>query len=251
MRPLETKTDTVLVETTMNKPTKNDGAVRSLCVGIIMDGNRRWAKEQGLSSLQGHAAGYAKAKEIIQYGFSQGVETFILYVFSTENWNRSKEEVGYLMDLLGGAFMHELEVLVREGVRITFIGDLSRLPENIRASAKKLEEESAQASQNKTLCLAISYGGRAELVAAVNMLLKEGKEEIQEQDLRAALWSANVPDPDLIIRTGGEERLSNFLPWQSVYSELFFTDTKWPAFTTEEFDSILVEFSTRERRRGK
>lgn len=220
------------------------------CVGFIMDGNRRWAKERRVPSLEGHAAGLTKAKEIVRHAFFRGVETAVLYAFSTENWNRSKEEVGYLMDLFATALMRDIEELSREGIRVRFIGDLARLPERIRLSMEHIERTSA-GHRGKTFIIAISYGGRAELVAAMNRLLAQGASTVQEEDIAAALWSADMPDPDIIIRTGGEKRLSNFLPWQSVYSELFFTDTKWPAFTKEEFDSILEEFSARERRRGK
>ena len=221
------------------------------CVGIIMDGNRRWAKEQGLPGVGGHAAGLTKVKEMVRCAFSQGVETVILYAFSTENWNRSKEEVGYLMNLFEGALMRELAELSKENVRVRFIGDLTHLSEKLRTSIKKVEEETAHPDAQKTLVLAISYGGRAEILSAVNKLLNEGKKDVREDELNRALWTSDIPEPDLIIRTGGEKRLSNFLTWQSVYSELFFTDTKWPAFTKEEFADILREFSTRERRRGK
>ncbi|MFA6414709.1 MAG: polyprenyl diphosphate synthase [Candidatus Paceibacterota bacterium] len=229
----------------------NETASAPACVGIIMDGNRRWAKERGLPKMDGHAAGLEKAKEIIRHAFTQDVGTVVLYAFSTENWNRTPEEVGYLMELFGGALMRDLDELAREGIRVRFVGDLARLPEKLYVSAKELEEGSASATSGKTLAVALSYGGRAEILAAVNRLLAEGKQEIKEEDMNAALWSVGMQDPDLIIRTGGEKRLSGFLPWQSVYSELFFTDTLWPAFTKEEFDTILAEFAQRERRRGK
>lgn len=221
------------------------------CIGIIMDGNRRWAKARGLQSLKGHTAGLEKTKEIVRHAFSRGVGTLILYAFSTENWNRSPDEVGYLMNLFGGVLLRELDELSRGGVHVRFIGDLSRLPDTLRASAEKLEKGSSRGDSNKKLFIALSYGGRAEILAAANRLLAEGKKEVREEEVRAALWSAGMPDPDIIIRTGGEKRLSNFLPWQSVYSELFFSDSLWPDFTKEEFDSMLTEFGTRERRRGE
>lgn len=230
---------------------KADDVSRATCIGIIVDGNRRWAKEHGLLSFEGHAAGLAKAKEIVPHAFSRGVETIILYAFSTENWNRSQEEIEYLMHLFGGALIRELEEFSRENTRIRFIGDLARLPEKLRTSIKKVEEETSSFDSKKTLVLAISYGGRTEILSAVNQLLNEGKKNVREEDISEAVWGAGIQDPDLIIRTGGEKRLSNFLPWQSVYSELFFTDTKWPDFKKEEFDTILAEFSIRERRHGK
>lgn len=235
----------------MDKRRAIAGDSHAICVGIIMDGNRRWARMHGLQSLKGHTAGREKAKEIVRHAFSRGVGTIILYAFSTENWNRSPEEVGYLMTLFGEALMREFDELSREGIQIRFIGDLSRLPDSLRAAAEKLEKESSCADSNKKLFIALSYGGRAEILAATNRLLAEGKKDVREEEMCAALWSADMPDPDLIIRTGGKKRLSNFLPWQSVYSELFFSDSLWPDFMKEEFDSMLAEFSLRERRHGK
>ncbi len=220
------------------------------CIGIIMDGNRRWAKAKGLPTLEGHTAGFAKAKEIVQHAFDRGVQTVVVYAFSTENWNRAVEEVGYLMDLFAKALERELAELARGGVRVHFIGDLSLLPEKLRSAVGKFEKECAQNARGKTLGVALSYGGRAEIVAATNTLLHAGKEEVNKEDVIAALWSADVPEFDLIVRTGGARRLSNFFPWQSAYSELFFSDTYWPDFTTSELDTILAEFAERERRHG-
>lgn len=220
------------------------------CVGIIMDGNRRWAMAHKLQGLKGHTAGLEKAKEVTRHAFSRGIKTVILYAFSTENWNRPNEEVGYLMKLFDVVLMRELKRLSQKGIRVRFIGDLSRLPEKLRISARKLEKESLYTDSVKMLVIAISYGGRSEILAALNQLLSEGKTKAQEKEVCAALWTAGIPDPDIIIRTGGEKRLSNFLPWQSIYSELFFSDSLWPDFTKEEFDSIISEFSSRERRHG-
>ncbi len=221
------------------------------CIGIIMDGNRRWAKARGLPTLEGHTVGFAKAKEIVRHAFDRGVGTVIVYAFSTENWKRAADEVGYLMNLFANALTNEFSDLVNEGVRITFLGDLSRLPSGLAAAARKLETESARNGSGKTIGIALSYGGRAEIVAGVNALITSGKKEVTEADVSAALWSAGLPDPDIIIRTSGEQRLSGFLPWQSVYSELFFTDSYWPDFSTAEFDAILESFASRERRNGK
>ncbi len=218
-------------------------------MGIIMDGNRRWAKTRRLHGFEGHTAGLKKAKEIARHAFSQGVGTVILYAFSTENWNRPHEEIGYLMNLFETVLIRELDEISQEGIRVRFIGDLARFPDTLRISANKLEESSC-ANSGKTLVIALSYGGRAEILAAVNRLLAAEKREAREEEVRAALWSADIPDPDIVIRTGGEKRLSNFLPWQSVYSELFFSDSLWPDFTKEEFDSVLSEFTLRERRHG-
>lgn len=220
------------------------------CVGIIMDGNRRWAREQGLSTYEGHKKGFDKLKEVVEWAREANIKHLVMYAFSTENWNRSEEEVGYLMGIFQQILEHEVKKMVERRVRVRFVGDLSRFNTNLQKLMSDTEAKSA-AEYDITLHLAMSYGGRAEIVAAANLFLKEGATSVSEEDFEKKLWSKDMPDPDLIVRTGGEKRLSNFLPWQSIYSELFFTDTKWPAFSREEFHSILEEFSTRERRRGK
>lgn len=223
---------------------------QAACVGIIMDGNRRWAKENGLSPYEGHSEGYKKLKEAVRWAREASIPHVVIYAFSTENWQRSEEEVGYLMRIFRSILENEVKKMIEDRVRVRFIGDLSRFSEDIRNMMRDMETETAE-TYDITLHLAMSYGGRTEILSAVNALLKEGAGPVSEEVFSKKLWSHPMPDPDLIIRTGGEKRLSNFLPWQSVYSELFFTDTKWPAFTKEEFDAILAEFSTRERRRGK
>ena len=221
------------------------------CVGIIMDGNRRWAKERGLPTFEGHRAGLTNVKTIIRHAIiDRGVDTVILYAFSTENWNRSKEEVEYLMSLFSWAFEHEFAELNKDGIRLRFIGQIERLSENLQRIAREAEEKTAKNTRG-TLAVAISYGGRPEILAAANRLLADKAATVDETSFRKAMWSADLPDPDLIIRTSGEQRLSNFLTWESVYSELFFTKTYWPAFSKDEFDSVLVEFAERERRHGK
>ncbi|MBA3789200.1 di-trans,poly-cis-decaprenylcistransferase [Patescibacteria group bacterium] len=219
-------------------------------IGIIIDGNRRWAKEHNLPSLEGHRKGYEKILETMEWARAASVKEVIIYAFSTENWNRSEEEVGYLMKLFEYAFDTGMQDLITQDVRIRFIGERARLPENI---LKKMDEVAEQTKEGKngTVAFALSYGGRAEILSAVNALLVKGREVVTEEEFREVMWSSGLADPDLIIRTGGEKRLSNFLTWQSVYSELFFTDTKWPAFTKEEFNSILADFALRERRLGK
>lgn len=214
-----------------------------------MDGNRRWAREQGLPSVEGHRAGAEKLYDVAEWAYDAGVKELTLYTFSTENWQRSEEEVSYLMQLLEHFFSSELDRLIERGARIRIIGDRSRAPERTQQILQEAEEKTKNGTKG-TLIFAFSYGGRAEILAAVNKVLAEGTKEVSEEEFSRALWSAGLSDPDLIIRTGGERRLSGFLTWQSVYSELFFTDTKWPALTKEEFLSILEEFGSRERRRG-
>lgn len=218
------------------------------CIGIIMDGNRRWAKAKGLPTFEGHRRGYEKLKETMRWAKTAGVPYVIVYGFSTENWNRSKEEVSYLMGLIRLGLTGELEVFKKEGIRVRCIGDLSRFSRDLQKLMKKAEQETADLP-GPTLVLALSYGGRAEILAAATAVARGGK--ITEQLFSDCLWTRGIPDPDLIIRTSGEMRLSGFLSWQAVYSELFFTKTFWPDFGEEEFKSIIEEFSKRKRNFGK
>lgn len=222
---------------------------RPRSIGVIMDGNRRWAKEQGLSTLEGHKAGLEKIKELMRWAKDAELEEVILYAFSLENWNRSTEEVEYLMALFEHAFGSWIDEVIAEGVRVRFVGDRTRASEKLQQLMANIEEQSRNGT--RTLTIAFSYGGRQEILAAVNALLQEGKTQVSEEEFRNAMWSAGSIDPDLIIRTSGEQRLSNFLPWQSVYSELFFISTKWPALSREEFFSILDAYASRVRRMGK
>lgn len=220
------------------------------CVGIIMDGNRRWARAHGKPSLEGHNEGYKKLQEIVGWARDKGIKHVVAYAFSTENWQRSEEEVGHLMNLFRSVLANETQKMIDERVSVRFLGDRSRLPEDIQKGMEKIESATVENS-DITLYLAISYGGRIEILSAVNTLLSEKATAVTEDDFSKKLWSHPMPDPDLIIRTGGERRLSNFLPWQTVYSELFFVDTWWPDFSKEEFERILDEFHSRERRMGK
>ncbi|MCI0565591.1 polyprenyl diphosphate synthase [bacterium] len=219
------------------------------CIGIIMDGNRRWAKERGRPSFEGHAAGYEKLKETVLWAKEAGISYMVAYVFSTENWKRTEEEVSYLMDLIR-RMADDLAAEARKNeMKVRFIGTKERLALDIQKKIDEVEEKTREFSRFE-LVIALSYGGREEILSAVRALLREKREDANEEAFSRALWTASIPDPDLIIRTGGEKRLSGFLPWQTVYSELFFVDTYWPAFTKNDFLEILKEFSTRERRRG-
>ncbi len=220
-------------------------------IGVILDGNRRWAKDQGRSSLEGHTEGAERVKDLARWSRDIGVSTVYVYAFSSENWNRAAEEVSHLMKLLA-RFLSEgfVEEIIAEDGKIVFLGDRSRIAPTL---IKEMESAELRTKDGKggTIVICFSYGGRAEILAATNQLIRAGKEISSEEDFKAAMWGAALPDPDLIIRTSGEQRLSGFLTWQSVYSELFFTDTKWPAFSKKEFLSIIEEFGNRERRRGK
>lgn len=213
------------------------------CVGFIMDGNRRWATEQGLVTLEGHVAGKDKFFEMVKAVSALGIPHAVFYAFSTENWQRSEVEVVYLIDL----FSEALKVIESVGVKI--IGRRSDFNLDLQKSMAELEEKTCQYTKT-TIWIALSYGGRAEIISAVNQAVTLGS-SVTEETFNQLLYTAQMPDPDLIIRTGGEVRLSNFLPWQSVYSELFFTDTYWPAFTKDEFQRILAQYGDRQRRRGK
>jgi len=218
------------------------------CVGFIMDGNRRFAKEKGQTELEGHQAGKEKFLEVAEWVANKKIPHAVFYAFSTENWKREKEEVEHLMFL----FREVLEYFKKEAdkrkVNIRIVGRQEDLPEDIQEGIEVLEKEDLR--HDTTIWVAISYGGRAEILSAINKAVSEGK-SVDEEQFSKLLWTAGMPDPDLIIRSSGEKRLSNFLPWQSVYSELFFLDTYWPAFTKGEFTRILDEYGTRDRRVGR
>lgn len=220
------------------------------CIGIIIDGNRRWAKAQGLQAHLGHKRGGEIIRNTIMWAKEAGVKHIIFYTFSTENWNRSEEEKTYLFELLKNILDKEIRSLAKERVRVWCIGQRERFNKDLQEKMNEIEEVTRHNTEC-TVTFALSYGGRAEITHTINTFLKNGAREVTEDEVSKALWTKDIPDPDIIIRTGGEKRLSNFLPWQGVYSELFFTDTFWPAFSKEEFIGILGEYATRERRRGK
>src|SRR3989338_2375675 len=218
-------------------------------VGISMDGNRRWAKAKGLPPLEGHRAGYKKLREVMEWCKLGGIKNGIVYAFSTENWNRSQGEVEYLLQLFRSMIDDFVKGARANDIRIVFLGERRRFPEDIRESMVQAEKETTRC-RAFTLGIALSYGGRSEIVDAVHRVPKEKRETITEEEFSKLLWTEDIPDPDIIIRTGGEKRLSNFLPWQSVYSELFFVETLWPDFSHEEFEQVLTGYAARERRFG-
>jgi len=220
-------------------------------VGLILDGNRRWAKENGLPSLEGHRRGYDNIKTIADYAFKRGVEILTIYAFSTENWRREKREVDYLMKLFQIFIIKEIKALNRRGVRINFFGRPKDFNKDLQAGMKRAERETKKNTRG-ILNICLSYGGRDEIVRAVKKIInkKVAADKISEELITKNLDSAGLPDPDLIIRTSGEERLSGFLTWQSVYSELYFTKVYWPAFKKTDFEKALQEYSKRRRRYG-
>ena len=220
-------------------------------VGIIMDGNGRWAQSRGLPRIEGHRRGSERVKEIVEVSLDIGVKCLTLYAFSTENWNRPQTEVSMLMKLLELYLKNELSKLVKKGIVFRAIGETWRLPDNIQKLIKDTTEMTAS-NKGMTLVAALSYSGRNEIVRGVRKIMDSGikSEDVTETILSSSLDTGDLPQPDLIIRTSGERRLSNFLLWQSAYAELYFTDVFWPDFDKEEYMLALQDFQGRERRFG-
>jgi undecaprenyl diphosphate synthase len=221
-------------------------------VAIIMDGNRRWARLHDLPELEGHAAGVEAIRILLKHAVRRGVPVMTLYAFSRENWARSDDEVRGLFGLLEQAIRSETAELRAQGVRIRLLGRLEELPDDTRRSIGEALEETA-GGDRLLLNVAFNYAGRTELVDAVRRLAASGvpPESIDEETISAALYTAGLPDPDLVIRTGGEQRLSNFLIWQTAYAEFYSTEVLWPDFGAEAFDAALLEFARRTRRFGR
>ncbi|MDP9271282.1 MAG: polyprenyl diphosphate synthase [Chloroflexota bacterium] len=216
-----------------------------------MDGNRRWAAGHGLPSIAGHVQGVEAIKPIVRAAPDRGVEVLSLYVFSQENWRRTDEEVAGLFGLVDLAVRQNTEELISEGVRVRIIGRLHEVPDEIRASIQRAEERT-RAGTRMILNIAFNYSGRSEVIDVVRSLLASGAQPstIDEDRVSQELYTAGQPDVDLLIRTGGEQRTSNFLLWQSAYAELVFTPTLWPDYTASDLDDALAEFATRHRRFG-
>ena len=221
-------------------------------VAIIMDGNRRWARSRDLPELDGHAAGVEAIRGLLRHAVTRGVPVLTLYAFSRENWARTDEEVTGLFGLLEAAIRSETEELRAQGVRIRLLGRLDELPAETRASIADALGATAD-GERLLLNIAFNYAGRTELVDAFRTLAASGiaPEDIDEASIGAALYTFGLPDPDLVIRTGGEQRLSNFLIWQSAYAEFYWCETLWPDFGPDAFDAALLEFASRHRRFGR
>ncbi len=235
-----------------NKKKKVDGAASAALprhVAYIMDGNGRWAKKRSMPREFGHTRGADVFKKIVRYTILKGVGHVTVYAFSTENWKRPKHEVDALMALLDKYMDQAFIEMAEDDLRIIFIGNKEPFTPELRAKMEKVERESA--SNSRILNVAFNYGGREELVHACNELIREGKREVSEADIAGKLYTHLSPDPDLIIRTAGEERLSNFLLWQAAYSEFYFTSKLWPDMTERDVDEALEAYAARERRFGK
>lgn len=220
-------------------------------VAIILDGNGRWAKKRLKPRTYGHKVGAENVIDICLYAKEKGVECLTLYAFSTENWKRPKEEVSYLMNLLISFIKTKFDILMKEDCKLNILGDTDALPDKVREVCLKACEDS---KDNKSLLLnvALNYGGRAELVHAFKNMLRDGikEDEVDEELISSYLYTKGQSDPDLLIRPGGELRISNFLIYQMAYTEFYFTDTLWPDFTREDFDKALEAYNNRNRRFG-
>lgn len=233
---------------------KNGGrteiAVLPKHLAIIMDGNGRWATKRALPRTAGHKAGSENFVKTVDACDRLGIEYLTVYAFSTENWQRSAEEVEGILKIMHAYIIKYVPELMKKNIRLRLLGDLSYFDEESRkaleASEKKLENNTGL-----TLCIALSYGGRNEIKQAVQALIKEGNADISEADISAHLYTSGMPDPDLVIRTGGEKRISNFLLWQSAYAEYYFSDTLWPDFDEEKLCVAISEYGKRKRRYGK
>lgn len=217
-------------------------------IAFIMDGNGRWAQRRGKPREYGHRFGVEALERISRYCQGLGLHTMTVYAFSTENWKRPQVEVDTIMKLLEQYIAKMTRTLKKDRVRYYFIGDQSMLSPKLQEKIRKLEEASAQYDQ--IINIALNYGGREEIVHCCNCLIAEGKTEITEEDISRTLYTAHCPEPDLIVRTGGELRLSNFLMWQSAYSELYFTDVLWPDLSADDIDAAITAFYSRKRRYG-
>ena len=217
-------------------------------IAFIMDGNGRWAQKRGLPRESGHKKGAEVFEEIVQHCFDRGISFVTVYAFSTENWSRPEREVNAIMELLAD-YLDRAEKRFRDyDTQLIFLGDKDRLSARLREKAIRLETISA--GRKNTLNIALNYGSRDEILRACNALCAEGKHDITREDLEAHLYTSASPDPDLIVRTGGDTRISNFLLWQAAYAEFYFTKTLWPDLTKEEVDDAVADFCTRHRRFG-
>ena len=225
-------------------------------VAVIMDGNGRWARARGLPRYKGHAAGMESVREVIEGAIEAGVAVLTLFAFSQENWQRPAREVNALMTLLQRYVKKERDELVEQGVEVRVFGDLDRLASGPRKAVQEIEE-ATRGGPNLKLNLMISYGGRAEIVRAARILAEEavaGKldpAEIDDEAVASRLYTASMPDPDLLIRTSGEQRISNFMLWQLAYTEIYTTPTLWPDFERQELYKAILEYQKRERRFGR
>jgi undecaprenyl diphosphate synthase len=226
-----------------------NGGKRPNHVAFIMDGNGRWAGQRGLPRVLGHREGVKAIERVVRLGLHEGVRYLSFYAFSTENWRRPVEEVQGLMKIFRQQIADKSEELAEQGVRLRFSGRLKEFPEDIQKLIEKAEQLTASSDRMQVI-VCMNYGGRQEILDAFGRALREGVSELDESSIRSYLYLPDVPDPDLIVRTSGEIRLSNFLLWQASYAEFFFTDTLWPDFAEKDFQEAMEAYSKRTRRYG-
>ena len=220
-------------------------------IGIILDGNRRWAAAKNLPKLEGHRAGYETLKTVATYAFKRGASFISAFVFSTENWGRSQQEVDYLMKLLLWVAKNEVDSFNKQNIRVRFLGEEEKLSPNVLKAMRDAEEKTKNNTAG-TLLLCLNYGGKQEIASAATKFLRANPtaDTITVDDISNNIYEPSVPDIDLLIRTSGEQRLSNFMLWRAAYSELYFTEAHWPAFTEAMFDEAIEAYSIRQRRFG-
>lgn len=221
-------------------------------LGFILDGNRRWAKSRGLPQLEGHRRGFNRLTELVDNCIERGVKHITVFAFSTENWNREEKEVNYLMDLFREMLDKTVKKMAEKDVRIVIAGRIEDFATDIQEKMNRIIDET---KDNKTLTfnIALSYGGRAEIIDATKKIIAGGlkPEEVTEEKFAEYIYEAGQPDPDMIVRTSGEQRISGFMLWQAAYSEFYFTEKNWPEFDAVELDKVIAEYNHRERRYGK
>ncbi|HDN97930.1 MAG: isoprenyl transferase [Candidatus Omnitrophota bacterium] len=218
-------------------------------IGIIMDGNGRWAQKRNLPRYYGHKRGIESVRRVVKAAKKYGIKYLTLYSFSTENWKRPKEEVEFLFKLMEERLKKEGEKLNKQNVRVRFIGNREQLPKKLQKIMEDVEELTKN-NDGLNLTFAINYGGREEILQAIKKLKKEDLKDLNEENFKKYLYTKDLPDPDIIVRTAGEKRLSNFLLWQSSYSEFYFTKTLWPDFSEEDFLKVLADYQRRKRKFG-
>ena len=239
------------MDTNQSALSQIDSSKLPLHVGVIMDGNGRWAQMRSLPRTSGHSTGVEKAKEIVKAASDAGIKYLTLYIFSTENWKRTEQEVGFLMNLIHAHLRSQFEFYKENKIRLKLLGDISTLPKQIQEDILNAQKDT-ESFTGLTLCMAINYGGRDEIIRSIKKLAlgKKDFSTLTEQDISENFDVGELPDADLIIRTGGEQRLSNFLLWHSAYAEFIFKDTLWPDYSREEFYSDIASFQNRTRRFG-
>lgn len=235
---------------TLNMNTTTDNLPQH--IGFIMDGNRRWARKRGLPAIEGHRKGYETVENVANWCFDRGVKRITLYTFSTENWKRSKNEVKDLIEFIQWVLKMDLRKFNEKDIRLTVIGQLKAFSRMLQQRIRKAVELTKH-NQRGTIAIALNYGGREEIVEAVKQIVRSkiDPKKITEKTVSAHLYTKGVDDPELVIRTAGEKRLSNFLPWQSTYSELYFCNSFWPDFSEKDLEDALKDYADRKRRFGQ